>query len=344
MTPTMTRAALLAAVMPTALAFAAAAPHSTLGAQQVRVFSSSPREIEIVRGTLAMDRPVLGVTIVDESERADTLGLRVSDVTPESPAAKAGIKAGDRLQGINGVSLRADRADAGHDDYDGVLLRRLQREMAKAKAGDTLRVQVWSDGCARDVRVVAVSADELYRPERALMRSSIADSRPVIGVTTSPSGNARDTLGVFLSAVTEDGPAAKAGIVEGDRIAAINGVSLRVAREDAGDEQVAAAKATRLRSELEKVEPGQSVELTIVSGGRSRTVRVTPVPASELREPVSGSFMWSTTPEAMEQVMGRMRMLTPSEAVAPVPPSPPMPPAAPAAPRARTLTRGVRVL
>lgn len=278
MTQLMTRAAILTAVMPTALALAAAAPLHTLGAQQVRVYSSPPREIEIVRGAVAMDRPVLGVAIVDESERADTLGLRVSEVTPASPAAKAGIKSGDRLQGINGVSLRADRADAGQDDYDGVLLRRLQREMAKAKAGDTLRVQVWSDGRARDVRVVAVTADELYRPERMMLRASAASARPVIGVTTSPTGTARDTLGVFLSAVTEDGPAANAGIIEGDRIAAINGVSLRVARDDAGDEQVASAKANRLRSELEKVEPGQSVELTIVSAGRSRTVRVTPVP------------------------------------------------------------------
>jgi serine protease Do len=341
MTQQKTRTVVLTAMMPAALALGAMIPLETLGAQQVRVYSSSPREIEIVRGAVAMDRPVLGVTIVDESERADTLGLRVSEVTPESPAAKAGIKSGDRLQGINGVSLRADRADAGQDDYDGVLLRRLQREMAKAKAGDTLRVQVWSDGRAREVRVVTVTADELYRPERTLLRASAASTRPVIGVTTSPTGTARDTLGVFLSAVTEDGPAAKAGIIEGDRIAAINGVSLRVAREDAGDEQVAAAKANRLRSELEKVEPGQSVELTVVSAGRSRTLRVTPVPSSELREPISGSFMWSTTPEAMEQVMGQMRMLTPADVQ---PPIPPVPPVAPAAPRARPLIRGVRVL
>ena len=332
MTPTTLRAAVLFAALPLAAA----------DAQQVRVFSGSPREIEIIRGSVVMDRPVLGLTLVDDSERADTLGLRVSDVTPESPAQKAGLKAGDRLQSINGTSLRANRADAGEDDYDGVLMRRLQREMEKVKAGDTVRLQVLSEGRSREVRVVPVRADELYQNERSLLRRRVADDRPVIGVTTSPSGNARDTLGVFVSAVTEDGPAAKAGIIEGDRIAAVNGVSLRVAREDAGDAQVAMAKANRLRSELAKVENGQTVELTVVSAGRSRTVRVTPVQASTLPGNDGGVFMWSTTPEAAREVMGRMRMLVPTP---PVPPSAPVPPVAPRAPtRGRVMLRDVRVL
>lgn len=331
MTPTTLRAAV----------FLAALPFAAAEAQQVRVYSSSPREVEIVRGSIVMDRPVLGVTLVDGSERGDTLGLRVSEVTPESPAAKAGLKAGDRLQSINGTSLRADRADAGEDDYDGVLMRRLMREMEKVKAGDTVRLQVLSEGRSREVRVVPVRAEELYANERSVLRRRVADDRPVIGVTTSPSGNARDTLGVFVSAVTEDGPAAKAGIVEGDRIAAINGVSLRVAREDAGDAQVANAKANRLRSELAKVEAGQTVELTVVSAGRSRTVRVAPVMSSTLPGNDGGVFIWSTTPGAEREVMGRMRMLAPTP---PVPPSAPVPPVPPAAPRARTILRDVRVL
>ena len=304
-----------AAILVTAL------PMFAVEAQQVRVYSTSPREIEIVRGAVTLDRPVLGVTLVDASERADTLGLRVSEVRAESPAAKAGIKAGDRLQAINGVSLRADRGDAGQDDYDGVLLRRLQREMTKVEPGDTVRLQVFGDGRARELRVVPVPAEELYEREGATVLRRVRDDRAVIGVTTSPSGNARDTLGVFVSAVTEDGPAAKAGLIEGDRIAAINGVSLRVAREDAGDDQVAMAKAERLRRELEKVGAGQTVELTVVSAGRSRTLRVTPVKASELPSASVEGFRWSLTP-----------------------PVPPVAPIAPTAPRVRLPLTGGRVL
>jgi S1-C subfamily serine protease len=333
------RAALLRAAIPTAAALAAALP-ATAEAQEVRIFSSSPREIEIVRGGVTLNRPMLGVTAIAESERADTLGLRLEDVRENSPAAKAGIKAGDRLQAINGVSLRADRNDAGYDDYDGVLLRRLQRELGKVEEGDTVRLQVLSDGRSREVRVETVSANALYEGQRNVLRRSVVNDRLVIGVTTSPSGTARDTMGVFVSAVTEEGPAAKAGIVEGDRIAAINGVSLRVAREDAGDDQVAMAKADRLRDELAKVEAGQAVELTVVSGGRSRSVRVTPVKASELPGG-GGSFMWATSPEALREVERQMQRWVP---VAPVAPRPPVPPVAPTAPRVRMLLRDARVL
>ena len=331
MTPLPIRAAVLTLALPLLAA----------DAQQVRIYSSSPREVEIVRSSVVIDRPMLGVSMADESERADTLGLRVDAVNEDGPAAKAGIKPGDRLQAINGVSLRADRADAGERDYDGVLLRRLQREMAKVEAGDTVRLQVFSDGRSRELRVPVVAAEDLYRSDRTMLRRTLMNDRPVIGVTTSPSGNARDTLGVFVSAVTDEGPAAKAGIVEGDRIAAINGVSLRVSREDAGDAQVAMAKANRLRSELEKAQAGQAVELTVVSGGRSRSVRVTPVKASELPGGAGGTFIWATSPEAMREVRERMRVFAPD---APVPPTPPVPPVAPTAPRARTMLRDVRAL
>src|ERR1700689_731388 len=55
--------------------------------------------------------------------------------------------------------------------------------------------------------------------------------RAVIGVTTS-TGNARDTLGILISSVTGGSPAEKAGIAEGDRIVAINGVNLKLAAAD----------------------------------------------------------------------------------------------------------------
>lgn len=304
------------------VALLTALPLAAVSAQEARVFTFEPgRRVEILRGDM-MDRAMIGVTLRDESNRADTLGLLVSSVQDESPAGKAGIKEGDRLQSINGVSLRADRADAGESDYDGVLLRRLQREMANVEEDDTVSLRVFTEGRSRDVRVVAVSQEALYGSTRAGTMRRVSNDRAIIGVTTSPVGNARDTLGVFVGAVNDSGPAAKAGIMEGDRIAAINGVSLRVAREDAGDAQVAQARAERLRNELEKLTAGATVELTVISAGRARSVRVTTVKASDLP---------TTTPSAWGFAI-------------PAPPIPPMPPIAPAAPRVRTILRDVRVL
>lgn len=296
----------------------AALPISTAAAQQGRVFTFEPGRVEVLRGAM-LDRPMLGVTLADGSEQADTLGVRVGAVRDDSPASKAGIKEGDRLQAINGVSLRADPADAGEPDYDGVLLRRLQREMSRVEEGDTVTLHVLSDGRVRELRVAAVSAEELYGSMVASTLRGVDTDRAVIGLTTSPVGNARDTLGVFVSSVNDSGPAAKAGIVEGDRIAAINGVSLRVAREDAGDAQVSQAKAERLRRELAKVTAGTMVEITVVSAGRSRTLRVTTVKASEVQ--MAAPTLWMPTM-----------------------PTPLARPMAPAAPRVRRMVRDVRVL
>jgi serine protease Do len=336
----MTQQSFRAAVLMAALPFAAAS------AQQTRVFTFDRGDGgQSVRSILLSDRPMLGVTLNEESERADTLGLRVDDVTNDSPADKAGIKDGDRLQSVNGVSLRADRADAGERDYDGVLLRRLQREMAKLEEGDTVTLRVYSDGRARDVKVVTVSPEQMYGVSTTSSASRRAmNDRAVIGVSTSPMGNARDTLGVFVSSVNDSGPAAKAGLVEGDRIAAINGVSLRVAREDAGDAQVAQAKADRLRTELGKVTAGAAVELTVISAGRSRNVRVTTVKASDLPGAATTVWGYGTTPEALQEALARTRARMPMPTMAPLPPTPPTPPAPPAAPRVRTIYRGVRVL
>ena len=59
--------------------------------------------------------------------------------------------------------------------------------------------------------------------------------RAVLGLQLSPTGTARDTLGVFISSVTPKGPAENAGIIEGERVVSINGVDLRVAPGDVED-------------------------------------------------------------------------------------------------------------
>jgi serine protease Do len=273
--PGILRAALLSCSL--ALATASAS------AQDVRIFRAPGTDhAVIVRAD--RDRPMIGVTTAAESERADTLGLRIESVSAGSPAEKAGLKAGDRLQAVNGVSLCADRADAGASDYSGVLNRRLQRAVQAAKPGETVTLRVLAGGASRDVRVTPVKASELEdeaTPFGIRMRGPSAD-RAVLGLSVASTGSVRDTIGVFVQSVVTGGPAEKAGIVEGDRIAAINGVSLRVAREDAEDHAVGAARAERLSREVARLTAGDAVELTVVTAGRTRTVRVTSVKAGDL--------------------------------------------------------------
>lgn len=251
--------------------------------------------------TFGSDRPMIGVTTASTSERADTLGLRIEEVAEGSPAAAAGLKAGDRLQAINGVSLRADRADAGQSDYAGVLNRRLQREVQDTEDGKAVELRVLSGGQSRTVRVTPKKASEVMKmPGEMTMFRALSSDRAVLGLQVTTTGSVRDTLGVFVTSVSKDGPAEKAGIIEGDRIAAINGVSLRVANEDTEDRMVGAARVERLQREVAKLEAGEAAELTVVSGGRSRTVRVTATKASELKD---GEFTFFSAPGAEVRAM-----------------------------------------
>jgi S1-C subfamily serine protease len=225
------------------------------------------------------DRAAIGITTSSGGMR-DTLGLLVQSVTATGPADKAGIEEGNRIISINGVSLKLSAADAGEGDMDGIANRRLIRELEKVKAGDEVDLRVWAGGQTKSVKVKTVAVEDLPSRARAVRRE--LDDRPVIGLSLSATGSRRDTLGMLVVRVTTDGPAEKAGIVEGDRVSAINGVSLRVAAEDAGDGYMSSARMNRYRRELGKVSIGQDVELRVLSGGQSKTVKVKPVRAGDL--------------------------------------------------------------
>lgn len=291
-----------------------------LAQAQVRA-GTAPRSFTLQVGD--DDRPRLGISTRSSGKR-DTLGLLVESVTAGSPADKAGIEEGDRLVAVNAVNLRLSAVDAGEDDMEGIASRRLIRELEKHKAGDEVELRVYRDGQTRTVRARLATAEEVQGETRAVIKAmSALTDRAVLGLTLGGTGSKRDTLGVLVVGITDDGPSARAGIEEGDRIASINGVELRVAREDAGDWQASSARINRLHREMEKVKAGDDVELRIVSSGQPRTVRVKAVKASELpRE--SGAFFFGDGGAGL--LMDRFRGVMPSVRIAPTPPVPPAPP------------------
>lgn len=252
------------------------------------------------------NRAVIGITTSTGSAR-DTLGVLVSTVAAGGPAEKAGIEEGNRIASINGVNLKLASADVGDWDMSSVMGRRLTRELSKVKAGGDVELRVYGGGQTRTVKLRTVAYDSLYRRERRWRDDG--DNRAALGVSLGSSGSKRDTLGVFVLWADDDGPAVKAGIEEGNRITAINNVDLRVSRDDAGDEMVSGAKVQRLQRELEKLKPGDEVELRVYGDGRTRTVKVKTVAMSSLSSHRSMRF----GPGAM--TMPR---------IAPVPPIPPI--------------------
>jgi len=270
------------------------------------------------------DRAAIGVSTASGGER-DTLGLLITDVTPGGPAEKAGLEEGNRITAVNGASLRLSAADAGEDDMEGILSRRLVRELRKVKAGDEVDLRVWASGQSKSVKVKTVAMDEMPGRRTRMSREDM-DDRAVIGLSLGSSGSRRDSLGVFISGVHENGPAEKAGLVEGDRIAAVNSVNLRVSAEDAGDDWMGNAKHSRFTREMRKVKAGDEVELRVYSGGQFKTVRVKSSRAGDLYKDEGRGFRMFYNNEIGGGMM---------PAIAPVPPMPPMTPRIQRAPRAR---------
>lgn len=257
------------------------------------------------------NRAVIGITTSTGSAR-DTLGVLVSSVTPGGPAEKAGLEEGQRLAAINGVNLKLNPADVGDWDMSGAMSRRVTRELGKLKPGDDVELRIYSSGQTRNVKVKTVAYDSLYRSTRRWRSDDEADARAAIGVSLGSSGSKRDTLGVLVLWVDDEGPALKAGIEEGNRIAAINGVDLRVSRDDAGDELISNVKVQRLQRELEKLKPGDDVEMRVYGDGKTRAVRVKTVAASKLSRSHRG------------MIFGGSGISLPRIAPTPMPPMPPM--------------------
>lgn len=245
--------------------------------------------IERLPGTMSIafgsgNRAALGVT-PGSSGRADTNGVRIQDVDADGPAAKAGLKAGDVITAVNGVSLRVSAEDADDPSMGSLAQRRLSRTLAKAKAGDEVELRVQSGGSSRTVNVKTVSAADLTgntRTRVSTRNASHEENRGMIGLSIGGSGTARDTLGLFVNSVVPNGPAENAGVVEGERIASVNGADVRVPREDLEDMSAMSARASRFIREVQKVAPGGTLSLRVYSGGRYRDVSVKAVRSSDL--------------------------------------------------------------
>lgn len=131
------------------------------------------------------------------------------------------------------------------------------------------------------LRTRVFSLDRIGAKARYRMDSAMA-KRGALGLELRTTGTRRDTLGVFVEAVIPKGPAETAGIIEGDRIASINGVDLRTSAGDTDDSYANGLAAHRLSREVQKLTPGSRANLRVYSGGRFRDVQVTVGKASEV--------------------------------------------------------------
>ena len=182
---------------------------------------------QLVQGG-SVRRGMLGVTVQSvNADLAKSLGLErvagalISSVSPDSPAAKAGVQRGDVVTQLDGVAV----TDSNH----------LRNHVAQKQPGSAVRLTVLRDGRTLDLSArlaeLTASRDEDERPapgggESGSFGLSVQPLTPELADRLGVRGAA----GVAVTAVNPDGPAADAGIREGDVIEEVNRKPVRDAQ------------------------------------------------------------------------------------------------------------------
>ena len=184
-----------------------------------------------LRATGKVTRGRIGVSIDQVSKDvAETLGLGdakgafVRGVEPNSPAAKAGMEAGDIIVKFNGRAIEKS--------VD------LPRLVGNTKPGTRSSITVFRRGAYKDLTVLV---GEVEPEVRTAKKSSPAEAKPGASVATKALGLSVSDLtdlqrsemkvkgGVRVDAV--EGPAARAGLREGDVISVIARTEVSSVRE-----------------------------------------------------------------------------------------------------------------
>jgi serine protease Do len=133
----------------------------------------------------------------------DEKGVLVSEVTPDSPAARGGLEPGDVVLEMNG-----SRVENPGD---------LARAVGLARPGARATLQVWRKGAKRTLDVVLASAPGEAAPTRLGLAV-----RPLTPGAAREAG-VRARAGVLVTAVEPESAAAAAGIQRGDVILEVEG-------------------------------------------------------------------------------------------------------------------------
>ncbi len=139
----------------------------------------------------------------------DTLGALVSDAQPDTPAAKAGIRAGDIVTKVNGEQVK----DA----------RDLSRRISALAPGANVKVTVLRESKEREFNVSLAKLPDRSADNSSSKNGDNAEQGadlPRLGLKLAPansvSGAGKD--GVVVTDIDDSGPAAERGIKAGDVI------------------------------------------------------------------------------------------------------------------------------
>jgi serine protease Do len=169
----------------------------------------------VVRGWLGVAIQPVTPELAKSLKLSDSTGALVSSVTDDSPAEKAGLKAGDVIVEFNGE--RVAKAD------------RLPSAVAVTPVGREVPISIVRDGkplkLTAKIGEQAETREAAAKPERAPAKLGL--SVEPVTPRLAREMKLKDTQGVIVRAVEEDSPAAEAGIQAGDVIVEVDRHTVR---------------------------------------------------------------------------------------------------------------------
>ncbi len=168
------------------------------------VIASLKENGAVTRGWLGVQIQPVTADIAESLGLASGKGAIVADVTEDSPALAAGLKAGDTILKLNGHEV----ADA----------RDLAKQVAEIKPETSVPVSIVRNGKAMDISVkIGIMPGE---PKMASATGKHGNNLAGLGITVAP---AEDGAGVKVTGVDPKGAAAERGLKEGDVIVEVAG-------------------------------------------------------------------------------------------------------------------------
>jgi serine protease Do len=193
---------------------------------------------------------------------ADSLGLKkaegalVDEPQSGSPAAKAGILAGDVITAVD-----------GHDVKDS---RDLARKIGAMAPGTSVKLSILRKGEAKTVSLTLGQLPDQRQANAGADEQSTPDNgTPRLGLTLAPAGDVggAGNQGVAVTAVDPNGPAAEHGIKTGDVILDIAGKT--VSKPEDVRQELASLHKDGKRSVLMRVKSGDATKFVAVPLGKA---------------------------------------------------------------------------
>jgi serine protease Do len=176
-----------------------------------RVVASLKETGSVTRGYLGVQIQPVTAEIAESLGLKQPLGALVADVQPDTPAAKAGIRAGDIVLSHDGQPVK----DA----------RDLSRRIAGLQPGASIKLVLSRDGKERTVEVTLSKLPEQRAEKPNAPQHEQGTDVTRLGLSLAPASSVAGAgrEGVVVTEVDPNGPAAERGLKSGDIILEVGG-------------------------------------------------------------------------------------------------------------------------